>query len=121
MEFLAGAAFVGLGYYISLYLIIRLNYFPTTTKSGFIKLTIVIILCSLQGSCNFMMANFIEKDYTLEGLNYQALVYFSVLVVLAFIKVKNHPDLKVKNWQKRLFITLLSSFLFMLSLAYFFS
>jgi len=121
MEFLVGVALVGLGYYISLYLLIKLNYFPTTTKSGFIKLTIVIGLCAIQGSCNFMMANFIERDRTLEGLNFQAIFYFTIFVVLAFIKIKKYPALKVDNWPKKLFFTLLSSFLFVLVLAYFFS
>ena len=121
MEFLLGAIVVGFGYYISLYLLIKLNYFPTTTKAGFFKLGIVILLCSSQGGCNFVAANFIEKDRMLEGLNFQALFYFSVLVILAFIKIKNYPEKKFEKWPKRLFLTLLASFLFVLLLAFFFS
>lgn len=121
MEYLLGAIIVGFGYYISLYLLIKLNYFPTTTKSGFIKLAIIFLLCSLQGGCNFVAANFIERNPTLEGLNFQVLFYLSILTVLAFVKIKNKPSEKFSNWPKRLFITLLGSFLFVLLLAYFFS
>ena len=121
LEILAEALLVGLGYFISLYLLIRVNYFPTTKKSGFIKLFIVLLLCIFQGGCNHIFANFIERDRQLEEGNILALICLVVLFLLALIKVYKKPESKIEKWPLLLLFSIVSVFIVIYIFGFFFS